>query len=145
VRHATPAIALALALVACNDLRDYSGLWRGPRVGDSPALRVGITSDAQATLDILKADRNGLQAHLSIEGLAMDAPIASIPGAEADVLSNISFAGSPLRVYLTFVPATDGGGDALAMIALYEDRRVEIRVLRGGAAPIYAIFALTEA
>ena len=35
----------------------------------------------------------------------------------------------------------DGGGDALAVIALY-DGRVELRLLRGGAKPIYAIFSL---
>ena len=35
----------------------------------------------------------------------------------------MTFAGAPLRVYLAFVPIPDGGGDALALIALYDDRR----------------------
>jgi hypothetical protein len=42
------------------------------------------------------------------------------------------------------VPVPDGGGDALALIALYDDRRVEVRVLRGGTTPLYAIFALSS-
>jgi hypothetical protein len=138
-------LAIVLALVACNDLRNFAGFWRGPRVGDSPAVHVGITNDAQAELEVLRADREGLQANLSIDGLTLDTPIASIPGAEADVLSNVSFAGSPLRVYFVFVPTTDGMGDAIGLVALYEDRRIEVRVMRGGTAPIYAIFSLVEA
>ena len=137
-------LAIVIALVGCNDVRDFAGFWSGPRVGDSPAIRVGVANDAQATLQILKADRNGLQGRLTVEGLAQDQPIASIPGAEADVLGSMSFAGSPLRVYMVFLPTIDGNGDALAMIALYEDRRVEVRVLRGGTAQVYAIFALVE-
>jgi hypothetical protein len=30
------------------------------------------------------------------------------------------------------------------IVALYDDRRVEVRILRGGSAPLYGIFALTE-
>jgi hypothetical protein len=137
-------LAFVLALVACNDLRNFAGFWHGPSVGGSPAVRMGIASDAFATLEVLRADRDGLQANVSIDGLASDTPIASIPGAEADVLSNVSFAGSPLRVYFVFLPTTDGKGDAIGLVALYEDRRIELRVLRGGTAPIYAIFALVE-
>ena len=40
------------------------------------------------------------------------------------------------------VATLDAGGDALAMVALYDDDRLEVRVLRGGARPIYGIFAL---
>jgi hypothetical protein len=138
-------LAIALALVGCNDLRSFAGFWHGPRVGSSPAVQVGITTDAFATLEVIRADRDGLQASLSIDGLTNDTPIASIPGAEADVLSNVSFAGSPLRVYFVFVPTTDGMGDATGLVALYEDRRIEVRVMRGGTAPIYAIFSLSEA
>jgi hypothetical protein len=60
------------------------------------------------------------------------------------VLSGISFGGAPLRVYLAFVPIPDGGGEALAVIALYDERRIEVRVLRGGSQPLYGIFALAE-
>ena len=55
-----------------------------------------------------------------------------------------TFDGAPLRVYLSFVATTDGGGDALAVIALYDDDRVEVRLIRGGTQPVYAIFDLTR-
>ena len=51
------------------------------------------------------------------------------------------FDGAPLRVYLSLVAAVDGG-DVLAVIALYDDGRVEVRLIRGGAQPVYAIFDL---
>ena len=133
-----------MSLIGCNDLRDFKGDWRGPRVGDAPQLRVGVASDAQAHLAIDGIDAHGIQARLDVDGLLPETPIVSLPGAEADALQNITFSGSPLRVYLTFVTLADGKGDALALIALYDDHRVELRVLRGGTAQVYAIFALAE-
>lgn len=142
------ALAGVLVLAACNDLRDFAGEWRGARVGDSPAVRVGGTDGAVATLQIDDVDTRGLTGRLAIDsgyGLYMiDAPVTSLAGAEADALATISFAGAPLRVYLSFVPVTDGAGDALAMIGLYDSRRIDLRLLRGGTAPIYAIFAMSE-
>ena len=61
------------------------------------------------------------------------------------MLSAISFSGSPTRVYLAFVPIPDGGGEALAVIALYSDRRIEVRgAARWRRSALYAIFALAE-
>jgi len=76
-----------------------------------------------------------------------ETPIASIKGAEADVLAGITFSGAPLRVFLAFAPMADGRGDALVIVALYDDHRVEVRLLRGGTPETqrYAIFALREA
>ncbi len=137
------AIALAAAtLGACNDLRDFRGPWAGARVGDNPALRVGVASEATARLTLERVDRHGLAGTLDVDDLVAGASLASLPGAEADALAGLSFDGAPLRVYLGFVATTDGGGDALAMVALYDDDRLEVRMLRGGARPVYAIFAL---
>jgi hypothetical protein len=138
VRWATLAIVTWLA--GCNDLRDFRGTWQGARVGDAPVLRVGGGDHARLAIDDL--DAHHIAGRLSIDGLMPDQSFESLPGAEADAVANLSFAGDPLRVYLAFVPVPDGGGDALALIALYDDRRVEVRVLRGGATPLYAIFAL---
>jgi hypothetical protein len=131
-----------LTLFACNDLRDFRGAWTGARVGDAAALRVGAGESANLAIDGI--DAHGLTARLSIEGLLPEAALASLPGAEADVLANMTFSGAPLRVYLSFVPSPDLGGDALVVVALYDDRRIDVRVLRGGVQPLYAIFALTE-
>ena len=135
---------LVLLLVACNDVREFQGTWTGPRVGDAAVLHVGVAMNSTATLEIDGIDTHGVRGKLSITGLVDSGAFVSVEGAEADVLSAISFSGSPTRVYLAFVPIPDGAGEALAVIALYDDRRVEVRVLRGGATPIYAIFTLAE-
>jgi hypothetical protein len=147
VRLATLWIWLWLGLVvfatgACNDVRGYEGTWTGKRVGDTPVLRVGVAQDATAMLAIDAIDTHGIRGRLTVSGLITNAPIASVDGAEADVLSGITFGGSPQRVYLAFASVPDGGGEALVVIALYDETRVEVRVLRGGTQPLYSIFAL---
>jgi hypothetical protein len=129
-----------VALAACNDLRGFEGGWHGPRVGDAPVLTVGPGGDAQLAIDHI--DRHELVGELTIAGLVDHGAFQSLPGAEADVLSDMSFDGSPLRVYLGFVAITDGGGQAFAVIALYDDRRVEVRVMRGGTQALYGIYSL---
>lgn len=140
----TTVTVLAVVAAGCSDLRDYRGDWSGPRVGDAPIVKVGVRDGAFATLTIDDIDAHGLRARMSIDGLVSNGLIESLPGAEADALANMTFAGSPLRVYLAFLAIPDGGGEALTLIALYDDHRVETRVLRGGATPLYAIFAMTE-
>lgn len=138
------ATLVLLVLVACSDLRDFHGPWVGPRVGNARPIHVNVP-DGDARLTIDQIDSHGLAARLAVDGLLPETAFASISGAEADVLSGITFSGAPLRVYLAFVPVPDRGGDALAIVALYDDRRVEVRLLRGGAAPLYGIYTLTEA
>jgi hypothetical protein len=132
-----------VALAGCNDVREFQGVWHGARVGDSP-VRVGFAPTAQATLTIDHIDTHAFRGTLSIDGLVQNTFLESVPSAEADVLAGMTWSGSPLRVYLGFFAVPDGQGDALAMIALYDDRRVELRVLRGGGIPLYGIFALSE-
>ncbi|NVB85339.1 MAG: hypothetical protein HOV81_43650 [Kofleriaceae bacterium] len=136
------ALCLLVALAACNDLRDFQGEWSGSRIGEAPPLKVGIADGAHAVLSIDSIDKHGLAGRLTIDGVVSDAEVASLPGAEADALATMSFSGAPMRVYLAFVDAPDG--EVMVIIALYDSRRVEIRALRGGATPLYAIFALSE-
>lgn len=139
-------VVLLLCLAsACTDVRTFEGTWQGPRVGSAAPLDVGVAGSANATLAIDKLDNHGISGRLSVDGLVLDAPYASVAGAEADALAGMTFDGSPSRVYLAFVAITDGGGEALAIIALYDDKRVEVRVIRGGAQPLYGIFALARA
>jgi hypothetical protein len=137
-------MALVLGAAACTDLADYRGTWGGRRVGDSPALKVGVVDGARATLAVDAVDRHGLHGHLTVDGLVDGAELTSLSGAEADALAGLTFSGGPVRVYLGFVDAADHLGQALALVALYDGRRVEVRLLRGGASPVYAIFALQE-
>jgi hypothetical protein len=131
-------------LGACSDVHDFRGSWSGPRVGDVPVVRTGGPPEATASLTIDEIDLHGIQGTIAVDGMIDATTFHSLAGAEADVLAGMSFSGSPLRVYLAFVDTTDGGGSALAVIALYPNRRVELRVLRGAPLPLYGIFTLTE-
>jgi hypothetical protein len=133
-----------VAVAACTDVRDFRGAWSGPRVGELPLLDIGVAPTATATLEITSIDTTGLAGLLTVPGIASAAPIQSSPSAEADALATLTFSGSPLRVFLAFVPTVDGNGDAVAVIALYTPARVEVRLMRGGGAPLYAIFSLAS-
>lgn len=134
-------LVVAALLVGCNDLRDFAGTWDGRRVGDDPVLRVGVSATAHATLAISQCDTHAFRALLSIDGLLQPTELDSIAGVEADALSDLTFAGSPLRVFMAFVPMTDGHGDAVAVIGLFDDHRIDVRIMRQGDSPVYAIFA----
>lgn len=134
--------SITLVLAACNDVREFRGDWTGARVGDTAAVRIGVAGDATAALSITSIDRLGLTGTLDVDGLCTGAAVTPLAGAEADRLSSLTFDGAPLRVYLSFVATTDGGGDLLALIALYDDDRIEVRLVRGGTRPVYAIFDL---
>lgn len=146
VRGATLLIVVGLVgLAACNDVRDFAGSWSGDRVGDEPVLRVG--EGERATLTIDKIDKHGLRGQLLVVGAdpaspLVDTAVRSLEAAEADALATMTFAGEPMRVYLAFVPTA--AGDALAIIALYDSHRIELRLLKGEPQPLYAIYALTE-
>lgn len=136
------ATLVLLTLVACTDLREFRGQWRGGRIGvPDSVLWKGLGSSA--TLSIQEIDTHHLRAQLAVEELLPETTITSLPGAEADVLAGITFSGAPLRVYLAFAPVPDGGGEALVVVALYDDHRVEVRLMRGSAS-LYSVFALTE-
>lgn len=145
-------LLLLATWTGCTDLRGFEGEWAGARVGDSDIVRVGGTPEATALLTIADVDRHGLRGHLTVDlgsnRMLVDADIASLEGAEADVLATMSTTGSPLRVYLAFAPITDLLGDATVLVSLYDGPRVEVRMLRGSprgpATPIYAIFALSR-
>lgn len=146
MRLATFWLVGLLAVGACNDVRDFAGDWHGNRVGDSPVLRVGDGDSATLTVDTI--DKHGLRGHVAVAaaaGTLIDTDFESLEAAEADAVSSMTFAGAPLRVYMAFVPVSDGAGDALAMISLYDSRRIELRLMRGSPQPLYAIFPLGEA
>lgn len=145
MRSATVVLLLLATLAACNDLRDFRGAWTGRRVGDAPALRAGLEGVTTVALSIDDISVHGLAGRLAIDGLVPETSIASVEGAEADALAGLTFSGGPLRAYLAFVDVPDGGGAALVIVALFDDHRVEVRVLRGGPQPLYGIFALDEA
>lgn len=130
---------MALAFAGCTDVREFRGNWQGSRIG-ADTLRVGPGDSATLTID--DVDGRGIHARLAVDKLFAETTVTSIPGAEADAIANTTFAGAPVRVYFAFAAIGDAGGDALVLIALFDDPRVEVRVLRSGTNPLYAIFAL---
>src|SRR5262249_40315008 len=104
-----------------------------------------------ALLDIEDIGAHGLTGTLVIDGMddiGSVIKIESLKGSEADVLAGITFSGAPLRVYLAFMPMSDLQGDSLVVVSLYDDHRVEVRVVggqRGQPNEIYAIYAMTRA
>jgi hypothetical protein len=129
--------------LGCTDLREFRGVWRGHRVGNVPALQTGVADVSNAEISIDRIDGHSFAAQLSIDNLLTLTPIQSIPGVEADVLAGLTFSGDPLKVYLSFVPISDNRGEALVVLALFDDRRIEVRVLRGGGSPIYGIWSMS--
>jgi hypothetical protein len=130
--------------IGCQDVREYAGTWTGARVGDD-AVRQGFTANTSATLRVDSIALQSLDARLTTsDGRFDDVAIVPLSASEADVLSSMTFDGAPVRVFVSFAPATDGGGDAMVLTALYADERIELRVLRGGPAPLYGIFTLRE-
>lgn len=145
IRGAWMGITLLVALGACTDVRDFEGRWSGTRVGEAAPLRVGHDDTVGAELVIERASLSDFRARLTTaDGRFTDAVIEPIQGAEADVLAHATFDGSPARVFMAFASTGDGGGDALVIVALYDDPRVEVRVLRGGPTPLYGIFLLSR-
>ena len=139
------AIVLIAGIVwgGCNDLRDFRGDWHGKRVGEAAVVKVGMPETVEARIAIDTIDTHGLQGSMAIDGVVATTALASVPGAEADRLATMTFSGGPIRVYFAFAPVADGGGDAMVMVALYDDDRIELRVLRGGPRPLYGIFEMS--
>jgi hypothetical protein len=144
-RYTFASMILFLAIAACNDLRDFRGPWQGGLSSNLPILRQGVASDATALLDVIELDRYGLRGRLTVTGV-LQSDISSVPGAEADVLSTMTFDNAPLRVYLCFAPMASGE-QAVVLVSLHQDHRIEVRIIRGGSpsTSIYAVFGLRAA
>jgi hypothetical protein len=144
--RALAVVTLGLIVIGCTDVRDFEGTWTGPRVGDDPVLRAGFDESSTATLAIDDVDLNRFRATLTTSGDEFTgAPIQELPAIEADSLAELTFeTGQPARIYVTLVSAGDDQGDATAFISLHREDRVELRLVRGGAVPLYGIFFLAR-
>lgn len=147
MRAATFLLASVVGLAACTDVRDFAGGWTGERVGSGPPLAIGDGVSATVTIEAI--DKHGLRGAVRVlddaGGIVIDSDYASLESAEADALASLTFSGAPVRVYLAFVPmSTSPTRDVLAVISLYDSRRIELRLIKGEPQPLYAIYALHE-
>lgn len=114
-------------------------------MGETAELRVGFTAGSRAQLQLDGVELDSIRGRLSIPGVIDDAQFAPIPGGQADVLTSLDHRGSPTQVHLAFVETMDGGGVATVLLSLYDAARIEVRVLRGGAQPLYGVFRMSPA
>jgi hypothetical protein len=135
-------LACALVATACQDVRSFAGSWSG-RASVDPHLSAGFPS-AQASLDIAVASELDLHGALTLAPLFESAPVDSIRGASGDALGGLRVGHDPLHSYFAFATPTDGSLPALAVISLFGDDRVELRIVRG-TNELYGLFSLRRA
>src|SRR5262245_48280580 len=132
-------LGAALVLAGCQDLRSFRGSWGGGLTGDSE-LAAGFPTVARAALTIDSADHLGLHGRLTISGLFDGTPIDSVRRASGDALGAVKVGAAPLHSYVAFAEAQTGT-PALAVISLFQDDRVELRIIRG-TDELYGVFLL---
>ncbi|MCC6748988.1 MAG: hypothetical protein IT371_15115 [Deltaproteobacteria bacterium] len=138
------AVAVVLgSLSGCTDLRAFEGEWRGAVVAEE-AVRQGFAQGTTvAPLALSSVDLHALSATLTTsDGKFHDTRLARVTKAASDVLATLSFDGQPIRSYLAFAPlANDPTGPwTLALISLFADERVELRLIRGN--DLFGVFRL---
>lgn len=127
----------------CVDLRDFEGQWRGSVVTE-PAVRNGFTEEVRVDpLVLSNVDLQGLTATLTTsDGKFADTPLTSVNKFSSDTLASMTFDGNPLRSFLLFgTPADEEEGcSALAVVSLFGDDHVEVRIIRSN--DLFGIFRL---
>jgi hypothetical protein len=115
--------ALMLALSACQDLRDFEGNWRGPVSGD-PQLASGAPVQT-LSLSLTQVD------HTQITGVMNGLPLSTIKHAAADAVADVAVGRDALRSYFAY------NGGAWAIVSLFPDQRIEVRLIAGDTLYFY--------
>lgn len=141
-------VLLALSTNGCVDLRTFNGEWEG-NISVESAIRQGFAADAQITsLQLTDVTTAHVDATLSTsDGIFDGSVLETIEGVTSDVLANLTFDGNPLRSYMMFselAEEPDGdqvsNGPAWIVLSLFDDSRVEMRIMRRNN--IFGLFAL---
>jgi len=133
-------VALAL-LSSCVDVRSFEGKWQGGIV-DEPAVRQGFTAGVTAELALKNVSLQSMGAGLTTsDDQFKDTTLFRVTKSASDALASITFDGDPLRTYLLFTPPTPGAaGSAVAVVSLFGDDHVELRLIRGN--DLFGVFYL---
>jgi hypothetical protein len=135
-------LAGLLAQSACEDLRQFAGVWEG-EVSRDPQHQIGFNTGAKLRATVGSARRAELDLALELPGRSGLYRFEPIQHASDDVLGDVRLAGEPLRTYFGFVaPASEP--PFLAVVSLFGEERVEVRLIRG-ANDVYGVFYLARA
>jgi hypothetical protein len=150
--RAALGLVVAAALVAGCERLDRFGTGDGSLEGAVEAadlVRAGFATGVRACLELDTGKLQSMPGFVSTsDGRFARTPLRPIPPLASDALSNVSFADGQVRNLLFAVREAGGAPrDALAVVSLLDDGRVELRVLDGapgaaGVEPLYGIFAL---
>jgi hypothetical protein len=121
----------------CQDLRDYAGGWTG-EISPDPALSQGFAAGTTLNADVSAASRDGIALVASWQGKT--GTFVPIRRAAGDVLGEAQLPGEPLRTFFGFL-APAGEAPYLAVVSLYQENRLELRLIRG-ADEAYGVFTL---
>jgi hypothetical protein len=135
----TALLAALAALAACDDLRQFSGDWRGT-LSDDPNHQHGMTPGAAMAAKVGTVGRYAIDLQVLLPGRTEATRFEAIRHAADDVLGDVRLHGDPLRTYFGFLrPAT--GEPYLTVVSLYSEDRIEVRLIRGPE-ETYAVFYL---
>jgi hypothetical protein len=136
---AAALLAVALAAGGCEDLRQFAGSWAG-EVSRDPQHQHGFGAGAVLAARIANATRYSVDMTVTLPGQTGAVRFEPIRHAADDVLADVRLAGEPLRTFFGFVSPPDQA-PYLAVVSLYAEERVEIRLIRGPD-EAYGVFAL---
>jgi hypothetical protein len=132
-----------LLLQGCLDLRNFAGEWSGAIVAEE-ALLAGFKNDTVADPLVLSDVRySELSATLTTsDGRFAKTRLETVTRYSADAFSTLVFDGNPARTYMLFgrLASESTGCQALALITLFGDDHVELRVIRGNE--LFGLFYL---
>jgi hypothetical protein len=127
----TAALAL-IGLAGCTDLSGFVGDWKGGPVSD-PLLLAGLAPQAEVALHLDGADRVALRGTLEVAGERV--ALRPLTRAGNDALGALDLPDQPIKSYLLVAPLE--AGDALVVVSLYGDQRVDVRLVRSDT--LYAV------
>jgi hypothetical protein len=132
-------VLLATLGGGCDDLRQFSGEWRGTVSGD-PNHQHGFMPGAAMAAKVGTVGRYTIELEVVLPGGTAPTRFEAIRHAADDVLGDVRLQGDPLRTYFGFLrPAT--GEPFLTVASLYSEDRIEVRLIRGPE-ETYAVFYL---
>lgn len=131
------SMVCAVAAAGCTDLGTFAGTWMGGVV-PSAEVRVGVPETSSAVLNVTRVERTRLEGTIGLEGETVT--LRPVARAGNDALGAMELPEAPLRSFFLVAPLR--AGDALAVISLYADDRVDVRLIRSDN--LYAVYHLTR-